>query len=273
MSEWSHGSVHVNGLKMHYCHTGSDRPPVILAHGFTDNGLCWTPVAKDLEAEYRVIMPDARGHGLSDRVEPDTPVDLAADLAGLIQALGLARPAALGHSMGAATVAQVAARFPKLVSAILLEDPPWFEHTPGAQDAAAHDSRTAWRQRTIEKKAQTRAEVISAGKAEHPTWSDDELGPWADASHQVDINVFTWPLQMLYPWREIVSRFTCPTMLITGDPELGSLVTPSASREVARVRPAIEFTHIAGAGHSIRREQYGPYIEAVTRFLADHLKP
>jgi pimeloyl-ACP methyl ester carboxylesterase len=43
--------------------TGGDHPPLLLAHGYTDSGLYWTRVARALEADYNVIMPDARGHG------------------------------------------------------------------------------------------------------------------------------------------------------------------------------------------------------------------
>ena len=55
----------VNGLKLHYTRTGGAKPPVVLAHGFSDDGLCWTPVAEALAADYDVVMVDARGHGRS----------------------------------------------------------------------------------------------------------------------------------------------------------------------------------------------------------------
>ena len=57
------GDVVANGIKIHYYRTGGDKPPVVLSHGATDDGLCWTRVTLALEAEYDVIMPDARGHG------------------------------------------------------------------------------------------------------------------------------------------------------------------------------------------------------------------
>ena len=66
MTPWQSGDIEVNKLKLHYTRTGGDKPPVVLAHGFSDDGLCWTPVAKLLEADYDVIMVDARGHGRSD---------------------------------------------------------------------------------------------------------------------------------------------------------------------------------------------------------------
>jgi pimeloyl-ACP methyl ester carboxylesterase len=47
-----------------------DKRPLVLVHGFSDNALCWTPTARDLESEYDVIMPDMRAHGLSEQVKP-----------------------------------------------------------------------------------------------------------------------------------------------------------------------------------------------------------
>ena len=63
MSEWQQGDVLTNGIRMHYYRTGGDKPAMVLVHGFSDSGLCWTPVAKALAADYDVIMIDARGHG------------------------------------------------------------------------------------------------------------------------------------------------------------------------------------------------------------------
>ncbi|MCP4687120.1 MAG: alpha/beta hydrolase, partial [Desulfobacterales bacterium] len=108
MSEWFSGEVVANGIKIHYTRTGGDKPPVVLSHGFTDNGLCWTRAAWVLEKDYDVVMYDARGHGLSDAPEAGySAEDHAADLAGLIQALELKdpRPVLMGHSMGASTAA------------------------------------------------------------------------------------------------------------------------------------------------------------------------
>ncbi len=90
MSNWYSGKIATNGIQMHYTRTGGDKPPIVLAHGFSDDGLCWTPVAERLQADYDVIMIDARGHGRSDAPEAGYgPVEMAADLAGLIRGLGL----------------------------------------------------------------------------------------------------------------------------------------------------------------------------------------
>ena len=104
MSNWQSGFVEANGIRVHYNRTGGDLPKLVLAHGVTDDGLCWTPLARKLESEFDIIMVDARAHGESEApADGYEPVTLAADLAAVITELGLDRPAVLGHSMGAIT--------------------------------------------------------------------------------------------------------------------------------------------------------------------------
>ena len=122
--DWQTGFVEANGIRLHYTRTGGDKPPLVLAHGVTDAGPCWSPVAEALAPEYDVIMVDARGHGHSDA--PDIgygPAEQADDLAGVITGSDKTT-GVLGHSMGAATALVLAGTHPDVPGAIFLEDPP-----------------------------------------------------------------------------------------------------------------------------------------------------
>ncbi len=122
LPHWTQHDLVVHGIRIHYYRTGNgEKRPLV--HGFSDNGLCWTPVARQLEADYDVIMPDMRAHGLSERVQPGDQVDMAADLTELIRALGLKRPIICGHSMGAMVTYQIGVRFPELASALVAFSP------------------------------------------------------------------------------------------------------------------------------------------------------
>ena len=132
---WKQGNIPVNNGYLHYYRTGhGEKQSVILLHGFSDNGLCWTPVARALEKKYDLIMPDMRSHGLSARIAEAEPLDMASDLVQLIQSLGLSRPIIAGHSMGAMIAFQAGVRYPDLAKAMVLEDPPWLLSQPGADD-------------------------------------------------------------------------------------------------------------------------------------------
>src|SRR5579883_2826629 len=109
---WQEQDIDLDGVRIHCYRRGSGRP-LVLAHGATDNGLCWTRVAEALESEYSIVAYDARYHGLSDAPEAPEP-EPGSDLIALVERLGLERPAIMGHSMGAGSVAAAAARRPQL---------------------------------------------------------------------------------------------------------------------------------------------------------------
>jgi N-formylmaleamate deformylase len=267
MTDWFSDDVVVNGIKIHYHRTGGDKPLVVLAHGITDNGLCWTRLARALESDYDLIMFDAQGHGLSDAPEGGyAPEDHVADIAGLVQALDLERPALVGHSMGAANVALALATYPGLARCAVLEDPPWqMAHDLGEHAAMAEE----WRADIVATKSWAREELIAKGRAENPSWAEVELAPWADAKLQVDPAVFDWAHGggAVWRWRDIARKIACPVLLVTADPALGAIVSPEVAREAAGLNPRLEVAHIPGAGHSIRREQFELYVEAVREFL------
>src|SRR4030042_1685979 len=126
MLKYTEGYLTIKGIKIHYYRTGGKKPPFILLHGATDNGLCWTTIAELLSKKYDVIMPDAQGHGLSDRLGTGiTYENHLHQTVALVEELGLKRPLIMGHSMGAGTAVNVAVEYPSLPGAIILEDPPW----------------------------------------------------------------------------------------------------------------------------------------------------
>jgi N-formylmaleamate deformylase len=269
MAEWFSGDVVANGIKIHYHRTGGNKPPVVLAHGITDNGLCWMRLARALEDEYDLIMFDARGHGLSDAPETGyAPKDHVADIAGLVRALGPERPALIGHSMGAGNVALAVATYPGLARCAALEDPPWRTAYDSEERAAMVE---AWRADVVAKKSWTRERLVAEARVSSPSWAEVEWGPWADAKLQVSPAVFDWVDPQASPtaWRDAVRKIACPTLVVTADPALGAIVSPEVVQEAVRLNPRLQVAHIPGAGHSIRREQFELYVEAVKGFLGE----
>lgn len=272
MSDWFSGDVVVNGVKIHYHRTGGDKPPVVLVHGITDSGLCWTRLAQALEGKYDLVMYDARGHGLSGVPETGyAPEEHVADMAELIVALGLERPALIGHSMGASNVALAIATHPGLARCAILEDPVWHTtYDPKAQEAQVVRMKE-WRADLIAKKSRTREDLMAEERTQQPTWAEIEFGVRADAKLRVDPDVLTWisPQNPPIPWRDVVRKFACPVLLITADPKLGAIVSPEVVQEAAGLCDSLKVVHIAGVGHHIRYGKFEPYVEAVRAFLKE----
>ncbi len=244
---------------------------VVLAHGVTDDGLCWSPVAEVLASDYDVIMIDARGHGLSDA--PLTgygPIEQAADLAGLIEALDLKSPIVLGHSMGAATTLVLAARYPQLLRAIALEDPPpwWDPAYDRPNNPAWQAMMRAW---LVPLKQQPRQAILEAQRVAEPGWSDAELEPWVDSKLHFSLNFFNDLSDPGLDWSAIVRQVHCPALLITGDVAAGALVSEQAAHLFQQLMPQARIAHIAGAGHSIRRDRFEQYLQVVRPFLTERV--
>lgn len=259
------GEIPVAGGTLCYRRVGKGHPSVVLIHGFSDDGTCWPRLVADLAADYDLILPDMRGHGRSVRVAPDTAADLAGDVLTLIVALALERPVLLGHSMGASIAAEVAARSPQSVRALILEDPPWRDgENLAAQEEAA---RVHYQQWIAFAQSQSVEALVEQVRAQHPTWDESEFLPWAESKHRLDPHFLDMPMPWWRPWRETAAAITCPLLLITGEVEAGAIVTPDVAREVLHLLPQAEVAALRGAGHSVRREAYADYLNVVRDFL------
>ena len=268
MTGWIEGDVTANGIRLHYYRTGGDKPSVVLSHGYSDSGLCWLRLARDLEADYDVVMYDARGHGLSEAPDEGyTSMERADDLAGLIRALGLEKPAIMGHSMGASTTLYCAARYPGLMRAVVLEDGGILSSGPGrgldpARAAAIH-------QNAREQREMTKAALMARCRNLHPTWDEIELEPWADAKRRLSLKAIGHPIGTeTLSWQDALGRVACPVLLITADLDRGASVAPETAEEARRILPTLRVVNIPGAGHNVRREQFERYAETVRAFLA-----
>jgi pimeloyl-ACP methyl ester carboxylesterase len=159
-----------NGVRLHVYRTGAQKPPLVFAHGITDNGLCFTPIAETLSATFEIILYDARGHGKSAPSLPNTTsIDRAHDLGGIIDALELKRPRLIGHSMGAVTVALYAGLYPQVPGCIILEDPPPFEMM-ARMGEETRKGPPPWLSIAAANKQKSIQELIQMNRDENPTW-------------------------------------------------------------------------------------------------------
>ncbi len=115
-------TIKVGQVELAYQVRGEGKP-LIMVNGYKSTLAMWDPaLLKLLEKNYKVIVFDNRGIGLStDTSENLTTVEqMADDAAGLIKALGYDRAYVLGWSMGARIVQQMAIRHPEVVEKLIL---------------------------------------------------------------------------------------------------------------------------------------------------------
>ena len=117
------GTVAINGIDMRYQVHG-DGPPLVLLHGFLGSGDTWAMILGDLDRlgrEYRLIIPDMRGHGESTNPTGEfTMRQSAFDVLALLDHLGIERFRAIGMSGGGMTLLHMATQQPDRVEGLVL---------------------------------------------------------------------------------------------------------------------------------------------------------
>lgn len=261
---WSDGYVLANGIRIHYWRTGGNKPSLVLAHGSSDDGLCWTNLAKEFQNDFDIIMFDARGHGLSDPPAPSDPSDVQVeDLAGLITELKLNKPILMGHSMGSASVARFAAKYPDVPRAVILEDPALVRPaTPPASSQTTPESRRA----SILVRNNTSEETLVEGCMKNsPKWGRSECELWAPSKRRHHPNTALISTANRPPMSDLFPKISAPTLILKADAEEAM---KKQNEQVAALLKTGKIVHIKGAGHNVRREGKDETIRVLKAFLS-----
>jgi pimeloyl-ACP methyl ester carboxylesterase len=280
MSEWSDDYVVANGIRIHYYRTGGNKPQVVFNHGAWDDGLCWTRVVKELEHEYDIILPDARGHGKSASGKGDySSSQRAKDLAELIEALKLDRPVVGGHSMGAHTSLHFAADYPALTRGVFLEDPPIFlpgePAASGEQAARMEAGRKQLRKHIRTVKIMPKFIGIRMAHKASPAYPDIEIVPWVNSKKRVSfdfLNSINMRMDFSHSF-DLIAQIQVPIILIIGDRDKNAIVSREAAQEAARINSRLQVVHLEGASHDIRRTRFDGYMPALQQFLIEMYRP
>ena len=267
--QWPQYNVQVNGIKVFYTRTGGKKPPLVMNHGATDNGMCWKPVAEKLQSRYDILLPDARGHGRSGSGKGEYGVNLRAhDLIALIKGLQLDRPIIMGHSMGAQTALFTASMYPENIRAVILEDPVL---TMPDEDIFSQvgneDLGQTMAENARKSKRAPRFMLRSVGKKKLG-WPKNELRHWATSKKQLSydfINAMTAIKEEPDPW-DALAGVIAPVLLITGQRSKGAIVSEWAAEEAKSMHGMLTVANF-DTGHNVRREDFEGYMAAVNDFL------
>jgi len=138
--------VTVDGLRIAVWQWPGEDPPLLFVHATGFHARCWDQVIRTFPGR-RVVAPDLRGHGRSDKPEPPYHWRwFSRDVAGVAEQLNLRDAIGIGHSMGGHSVVEAAAMLPAAFSRLLLVDPTIFEAAYYAMPAR-HDASFIQRRR------------------------------------------------------------------------------------------------------------------------------
>ena len=241
--------ININGIKLAYARHGTGAPLVLL-HGYPLDHRLWDEVIPLLRDTFDLILPDQRGFGESTTIDtPYTMADLASDIAGLLDQLGIQKTAIAGHSMGGYVALAFARGYPERVSALglvssqLLADPP--DRKEGRYKTAAD---------VAEKGIGGVVEVMTSKFTSDPRWQDfvrknmDEQQPAA----------YIGALKAMAERADATSMLasiTYPLVVIHGDAD--QLIPIDRAREVKTGLPKTHLVELKNVGHV-------PMLEAAT---------
>jgi 3-oxoadipate enol-lactonase len=259
--------VRVNGVVLHYAVRGkADAPVLVFANSLGTDFRIWEKVAADLAKDYRLVLYDKRGHGLSDA--PPQPYHLddhVDDLAALLKHLHIASAVIIGLSVGGMIAQGLAARHPHLTRALILcdtahkigTDAMWNERINAVNAAGISSLAEAIMLRwfTPAYRSPDNPDYVGYTNMLNRTPVDGYAGTCA-ALRDADLTASTSALDL-------------PVLCIVGDQD-GS-TPPDLVRELASLIKDSRFEIIEGAGHIPCVEQPEATIALIRDFLDNRI--
>jgi len=265
-------TVHANGIDIHYLDQGEGDTLVLLHGGVVSTNPLWTgvPIAypshmEALAARFRVIAPDTRGSGRTRHSDGPITFDvLADDVAALIRALGLERPAVAGFSEGGITATILGIRHQGSVRAIV-NDAGFDAFDPAAPTLPIMRQILGGRPDATEANPDIAARQFEASEQMRPLFKlmkrDQDEGQ-GDGHWRTYLEL-TWERVMAFPgytYSDFAS-ITAPTLILGGDRDEFCPVEQAVA--AYRQLPDGELAILPGHGHYIPPAA----IEATIEFL------
>ena len=256
--------MQVNGIELHVVDEGTSDIPLVLVHGFTGSATDWDDVAPSLSQTRRVIRYDHRGHAESQNLGDDAAYTfdaLVADLAALVDALGVDQFDLLGHSMGGIVAMRYALRHPERVRSLVLMD------TAAGAMAGAEDFMRAGIELVRTQGTGALFELIQGflGTGER---ADMMRARQRTKLEQMDPVSFTELGEELLTYPSVLDRLATldiPTTVVVGENDVG--LRPAADALAATI-PGAVLVVVPDAAHSPQDENRDAWLAAVDGHLA-----
>lgn len=270
--------IRVGGLRLHYLEwsRGADdrRPSLVLLHAGMLNARVWERVGRTLAPFFRVVAPDARGHGESEWKRPYETAVLLDDLHGVVTGLGLRDLTLCGNSMGGTLAIGYAATHPDAVRRLISVDtgaapppapgstggtprpalpPPLPDGPFASRDDAASRIDPIMGRGFIEAMATTN---LTRGDDGRWRWKHDSAG-LAEGLPQAMADPGRWTR-----WQ----RVTCPTLLLRG--ERSPALSDAMAQRMIEARTNVTLRVVTDAGHFVTLDQPDAFEAIVKAWLA-----
>lgn len=259
-----------DGVTIHYATWGDpSTPPVLLLHGFTSDHRMWLPVAEELSRSFFVIAPDLRGHGRTSA--PADPAEyrvevLAADVAALLDHLGLELCAMMGCSFGGMVALQFAVTWPERLAGLVISGAsPAYESDRYDEAFRECERRMLAAEETVRRLGTEGLGRREAAKISDPFLAEGVRRCYASMSGEGFLGISQARRERPDLTPLLRERITCPVLLCVGGDDPAAAGTHVMSEEL----PDARVLTFKNTGHAVPVLRPGPFAEAVLRFFRD----
>ncbi|MBD5778053.1 alpha/beta hydrolase [Pelagicoccus sp. NFK12] len=290
--DWTSGYAYVNGIRVHYYRAvpETEKPVIVMVHGVTDNGVCWSTLTWKLQKDYDIYMLDTRGHGLSDPFTPNDDGDtLIKDVVEFVRVMDIEKPILMGHSMGAATVMRIGAEYPDLARAVVMLDPfvgrrgpppgsrdddgkaparrpgpPAREPNPETLSFSMHNSP----EYLVAQNNYSYDALVAKARRDNPRWNLVDCQYWALSKKQYHGAYSDQAWQSMsgsMRTEDALATISVPALILKAD---ASPEQRQAHQEAAKVMQNGKLVHIDDSGHNLHHDQLLRTTEVIVDFFS-----
>ncbi len=270
-------------VKINYVEGPDAGPPLLLLHGITQRWQEFVQVIPSLIDSYHVYAMDFRGHGKSGRAKGTYNGEkYSLDALEFIDRVIQQPVLVFGHSLGGMVSLYLSANYPDRLKAQVLGDsiifgsdfagtvlPSMFGqvHQMMTNGMTYDQLRTA-----IPEMCLASSVFGPVPMKSFPGCDDPYLSAWARSLSQLDPDVLGMTLEgrTLDGWdpNMLISKISCPTLLIQADPKMGGLMTDNDLSRIKAAYPQVQVSRMTGIGHSLHMYDAPPVVRALTNFLS-----
>ena len=227
-----------NGITVHYRLEGAG-VPLILQHGFTDSSESWYELGyvDALKSQFRLILPDTRGHGQSDKPHDPaayTPVNFAADIVAILDHIGAPKADYWGYSQGGWIAFALARHAAERVSRFVIGG-------SSASAASAFPSEPGKEDPLLATLRKGAGEMLKF----YDKWLTPALAKRLLANDTAALIACRQQRLTAQPYADIVDKIDVPTLVYAGSAD----PIHDAARQSASQIPGAEFVSLPGLAH------------------------
>jgi 3-oxoadipate enol-lactonase len=256
--------ISLNSSELLYFTEHGSGPPLLLLHGLMVTGELFKPVIKHLAARHRLIIPDLRGHGQSQKFSPPyTAAQQASDLSRLLDHLNIDSIAVLGCSYGGVIAQQLVLDHPQRCHRLVLVSTYAFNMATFREKLEGHLVSLLIRilgSKRFAKLVVSPAVRLSHLNKENVDWIVDN-----SANKDTELMLTLWREAMAFDSRSRLTEIRCPTLIIAGQKDMA--VPIHHAKMLHDGITDSQLVIVDGTGHSLFWTHTDKFLQIVGEFI------